>query len=161
MPLDLSKYKSEFAEFISEPSTQKLGLKVLSWIAVFLAPIKGLLLAVGFLLLVDLITGIWAAYKEGQRIESHKLRRSVTKSTSYLIAVLAGFVAQKYLMGDLIPVVNVVGGLIGATEIVSVYENLSKISGVDFASKIKELLQPPKVEKPQDSSPSKEDLESK
>ena len=51
-------------------------------------------------------------------------------------------------MQDSIPIVHVVSGLIGSAELLSIYENMSKITGVPFAQKIMELLQPPKQETP-------------
>lgn len=141
-----SDLKQSMISFVSEPETQKLGLKIIAWVAIFLAPIKEVMFSVGFLILADLLTGVWAAYKSGAKLESHKLRRSVTKSASYLLAIVVGFVAQKFLLQDTIPIVHVVAGLIGATELLSIYENLSKITGIPFAEKIKEILQPKKEE---------------
>jgi hypothetical protein len=53
-------------------------------------------------------------------------------------------------MGDTVPVVHVVAGLIGATELLSVYENLSRITGLDFKQKVMQLIQPPKEENKSD-----------
>jgi phage-related holin len=135
---------------LADGEVQKVLLKAMAWIALFFAPIKEVLFSVGFLIVADLITGVWAALKIGQKIESAKLRRSVSKSAAYLLAVCSGFVAQKYLMGDTVPVVHVVAGLIGATELLSVYENLSRITGLDFKQKVMQLIQPPKEENKSD-----------
>lgn len=146
--------KESVKEFVSSEETVRLGMKMLAWVMAFLAPIKGVLGAVGFLIVTDTLTGIWSAIKQGKKIESAKLRRSVTKSAAYLLAIVTGFIAQKYLLEDSIPIVTVVAGLIGATETLSIYENLSQISGVPIADKVKSLLQPPK---PEDQAPKKEE----
>lgn len=131
---------------VFDVEVQKVFVKMFAWVALFFAPIKEVLFAVGFLIMADLFTGMWASLRSGQKIESAKLRRSVSKSAAYLLAVCTGFVAQKYLMQDAVPVVHVVAGLIGATELLSVYENLSRITGVDFKKKVLEIVQPPKSE---------------
>lgn len=140
--------KQSLMQFTTEPENQKLGLKILAWIGVFLAPIQEILFSVGALIIADLVTGIWAAKKAGFKIESYKLRRSVTKSGAYFLTIALGFMTQKFLMQDSIPIVHVVSGLIGSAELLSIYENMSKITGVPFAQKIMELLQPPKQETP-------------
>ena len=142
----LTNLKQSFSSFVSDSETQVLGLKIIAWILIFFAPIKEVMWSVGAIIIVDLITGIWAAKKSGVKFESYKLRRSITKSAAYLTAIASGFIVQKYMLQDTIPIVHVVSGLIGATELLSIYENLSKISGVPFADKVKELLQPKKVE---------------
>lgn len=146
--------KDSIREFATSEETLKLGTKMLAWILAFLAPIKGVLAAVGFLIVADTLTGIWSAIRQGKKIESAKLRRSVTKSAAYLLAIVTGFITQKYLLENTIPIVTVVAGLIGATETLSIYENLSQISGVPLADKVKGLLQPPK---PEDQAPKKDD----
>lgn len=146
--------KESIKEFATSDEALKLGMKMLAWVLAFLTPIKGVLAAVGFLIVADTLTGVWSALKQGKKIESAKLRRSVTKSAAYLLAIITGFVAQKHLLEDAIPIVTVVAGLIGATETLSIYENLSQISGVPLADKVKGLLQPPKAE---DLAPKKEE----
>lgn len=155
--------KESVIEFVTAPSTAELGIKILAWIGAFLAPIQKVLFAVGFLIITDTITGIWAAVKEDQKIQSFKLRRSITKSAAYLLAIVCGYVTQNLLLDNAIPIVTVVAGLIGATESLSVYENLTRITGVQFKQKVLEILQPPKVEDTTTQAPElkKEDEEPK
>lgn len=100
----------------------------LSILAVF-APIQGIVLAALFLIVCDLMTGVWAARKRGETITSLGLRRTIVKLLVYETAIVLGFVAQHFLMEDLIPLTNIIGTYIGLTELTSAYENLDSISG--------------------------------
>lgn len=142
----MGELKNQVVNFVTDTQNQILGLKILGWIAVFLTPVWEILFAVGALLMTDLITGIWASMKEKKKIKSSRLRESVTKSASYLIAISAAYVTQTFLIHDALPIIHITSGLIGVTEILSIYENLSRISGVPFANKLKEILQPKKEE---------------
>jgi len=93
-----------------------------SIIAVF-APAKALLISVGFLILADLITGIWAAYKKGEKIQSSVRRRSISKALIYNIAVLSGFLVEVYMLEAIIPVSKIVASVIGLVELTSILEN--------------------------------------
>lgn len=142
----MGELKNQVVNFVTDTQNQILGLKILGWIAVFLTPVWEILFAVGALLMTDLITGIWASIKEKKKVKSSRLRESVTKSASYLIAISAAYVTQTFLIHDALPIIHITSGLIGVTEILSIYENLSRISGVPFANKLKEILQPKKEE---------------
>ena len=112
---------------------------VLSAIAV-LAPIKAVMATVGVLIFADFVSGIIAAKKRGESISSAKIRNSVTKCLVYQSAVITGFLVQTYLFQGFIPIVNIVGSLIGLTELTSFYENLNSIKGGNIFKKIIELL---------------------
>lgn len=108
-------------------------------LAVF-APIRGMIIAVLVLILVDLITGVWAAYKRKEAIKSAWMRRTVSKLLVYEIAIMMSFITQTYLCGDLIPMASIAAGLIGMTELKSILENLSSISGEDLIKQIIDKL---------------------
>ncbi len=103
----------------------KLGLSV----AAVFVPIKSMMIVVGILVLADLITGILAARKRGEKITSAGLRRSVVKGMIFQAAVMLGFLTEKYLMDGTIPISKIVAGLVGATELTSILENLDTING--------------------------------
>ncbi len=105
-----------------------LGLAALA----VLAPIQTVLITVGVLVFADFITGVWAAIKEGQKITSAALRRTVSKAILYQIAVISGFILEKFLMGDSIPVAKLIAGTIGLVEVKSVLENTKRITGQDI-----------------------------
>lgn len=105
-----------------------------------LAPIHSVMIVVGILITMDLITGLWAAYKKGEAISSAALRRTVSKFVIYQIAVISAFIVQKYMLADLIPASNIVAGVIGMVELKSVLENASKILGGDVFKIVLEKL---------------------
>lgn len=102
-----------------------------------LAPIKPVMLTVGALIIADLISGIWAARKRNEPITSAALGRTVSKMVVYQTAVVMGYMLQKHLLGDSVPIVNVVGGVIGIVEFKSFIENADCIVG---GSIMKEIL---------------------
>jgi phage-related holin len=102
---------------------------VIAALLVFL-PIKATLITVMVLVGVDLITGIIAARKRGESITSSGLKRTVVKALAYEAAIILGFLVQSFLTGDTVPVVKILGGLVGMTELKSVLENLEEITGI-------------------------------
>lgn len=121
-----------------------LIIKALGWAALFLAPIKPVLFAVGFLVLVDLITGLYASHKRNEKITSNGIRRTITKTLAYMAAVICSHVMETVFLNG-IPVVKVVGGLIAITEFQSLMENISSITKIDLWKAILEKLQGQKI----------------
>lgn len=110
---------------------QWIKASFITLLAVF-APIKGMVLTVLALVLADLITGVWAAYKLQQPITSAKLRTTVSKLIIYLVAVCVGFLVETYLIDALLPVSKLIAGAIGMVELTSLLENANKILGTDI-----------------------------
>ena len=111
----------------------------LSLLAVF-APIQALLLTVGALIVADTITGIIAAYRRGEEIRSSGLSRAVVKLFVYQMTIMTGFLMETYLLQDLgLPIVKLLGGVIGIVEFKSLIENVESITKIDLL-KIKKLL---------------------
>ena len=96
------------------------------------APIEGVLGTVLAMLFIDLITGVLAARKRGEKITSRGLRRSVSKFFIYEVAIAAAFLCETYLIGASLPVLKMVSSLIGIVELKSVLENLDTIQGESF-----------------------------
>jgi len=120
-----------------QPYLRSLLLAVL---AVF-APIKPMILATFVLASVDLVVGILAARKQGHQITSSGLKRTVGKIFLYEAAILMSFVAETYLLGNVMPVTKLVAGMIGATELKSVLENLDIINGSSlFTAMVSKLV---------------------
>jgi phage-related holin len=102
---------------------------LLSGVFVFL-PIKASLVALGALTFVDLITGVLAARKRGEEITSSGLKKTVIKLLVYESVVMLGFLVERYLTGDLVPIVKILSGMVGITELKSVLENLEELTGI-------------------------------
>lgn len=105
-----------------------------------LAPIHAIIISVGILILADMITGILAARKRGEPISSAAMRRTVSKMFIYQLTVISGFLLEKYLLSEIIPVAKIVAGVIGMVEFKSMLENVNKITGIDILSELMKKL---------------------
>jgi len=85
-----------------------------------LAPIKMVIITVGFLILADLLTGIWAAKSRGEKISSSIMRRTISKIVIYQLAVISGFMLEMHILDSLVPVAKIVAGVIGMVEFKSI-----------------------------------------
>jgi len=113
------------------------GLMVI--LAIF-SPIKAMLVTCGVLIIADTITGIIAAKKRNEKIQSAEMRRCVTKFLVYEIAIICGFLLQAYMLDDLVPVSKIVAGVIGMVEFKSILENASVIAGQDLLKMVMDKL---------------------
>lgn len=111
-----------------------IGISFLSLIA----PIQHLLIMVGVLIIADFILGVAAAVKRKEPITSAGFGRSIVKMFVYQIVVVSGYFIQK-LMGDTIPVVNLICGIIALTEGKSLLENAEEVTELNLL-KIKAAL---------------------
>lgn len=96
--------------------------------AVF-APIKELILVTIVLIIVDLVTGILAAKKRGEKISSAAIRRTLGKFSIYITSICVGFLMERYMLEGFIPVSKIAAGLISVVEGKSIFENLDTING--------------------------------
>jgi len=115
-------------------------IKGLMVIAALMSPIKPLLIACGFLILADMVTGMISANKRKEKINSADMRRSITKMVVYQFAIISGFVLEKYMLDDLLPVSKLVAGVIGMVEFKSILENASVIAGQDILKMVMDKL---------------------
>ena len=107
------------------------AIKLLILTAVILAPIKAAMFTIGFLIFLDLGTGVWAAKKRKESISSAALRRTVSKMVIYQMALISGFLIEQYLVEGSLPIAKVVAGFIGIVEFKSVLENSNVILGTN------------------------------
>jgi FtsH-binding integral membrane protein len=105
-------------------------------VAIF-APEKAAICTALVLILIDLVTGVWAAKKRGEAITSNGLKTTIYKIVFYELAICLGFLAQTYLTGTVLPVCNLITSVIGLTEMTSILENLQTINpNISWASLI-------------------------
>lgn len=103
-----------------------------AWIFIALSPIRSALLTIAALVVLDLITGVWAARKRGEAITSLGFRRTTVKVFVYMGALVLGFVVEKNLLAGAIPLTQIIGGWVGLTELKSNAENLHDVTGLDI-----------------------------
>jgi hypothetical protein len=126
---------------------KNIWLDILAFLAIFFADLQGALLAIGFLILADTYTGIWASYKkEGMSsITSRKAGRIIAKCILYPLSLIVAKVSQEYL-SPAIPWIDVTAGILAVIEVKSIFENMSLILGYDLWAKIKKQLWKDKTE---------------
>lgn len=107
---------------------QKYALPVLAYFASYFSHAYPMMMAIGFFLVADFITGIMAAKKRGEDISSKKMRPTITKGIGYMIAILVAHVFQNHFLAD-IEVLKIVAGLIAFIEVKSLDENFRDITG--------------------------------
>ena len=101
------------------------------WIFSFFIPIKGFLIFTIFVVFADMGTGIMAAKKEGQKINSKGLYRTIEKIVVYFCAILI-FEGAKNTFSLPFNITYMTAFLIAAVELTSISENIKRITGVNL-----------------------------
>ena len=104
----------------------KYLLFILGCIGAYFEPIELLVVLVLVLFSIDFITGIWKSLKAGDRVESRKLRWSLGKLLTYLLAMTLTFFACEVMgieAGTAVSVVKVEVWFIVYVEGLSIVEN--------------------------------------
>lgn len=101
---------------------------IVALVAVF-APVHSIMIVAGVLIVIDLLTGVIAAWKLKEKITSNGLKRTVVKMLVYQVAIITGFLVEKYMLDGTFEVSKIVAVVIGLVEAASILENLNKING--------------------------------
>lgn len=112
---------------------------LLAAISIFL-PIKELMLTIGFLVGADMVVGIWKSLKVGQPIRSRRMSDTITKMLLYQLAIVSGFLIEKYIITDILPIAKLIGSVIAIIEFKSIVESIEAVTGKNLWSKIKEVI---------------------
>lgn len=118
-------------------------------IIAFVAPINGIILAVGASIIFDTILGLWRSLKIGEKITSRKMSRMISKMLLYQFTLLLFFIIEKYILQDFIGYfINIplfLSKLVAMTlifiELTSINENFQGITGMSLWYKFKTMLQ--------------------
>lgn len=105
----------------------------------FMMPITGFVGIIICFTIVDFVTGIWAARVKKIDIKSKTMRRTVTKITVYMTALIM----SNYFEVVFKPPVSLtyyVAGVVALTELKSFFENLTNISNVNILQKVMDLV---------------------
>lgn len=114
-------------------------------VASALAPIQGVIYSILTLVVFDLVSGILAARKRGEKITSAKMKATPVKLFLYQAATISAFILDTWIIQ--LPdhlCLRVVAGVIGTVEMLSICENLNTVTGVDVLTKLKDVLAPKK-----------------
>lgn len=113
---------------LSKPGTALLAF--LAMIASYFAPIWAIGMVIIIFVVVDFLTGIWAAKTLKEKVVSSKMRNSVYKLIAYCATICLTFLIQEEIISfTWFLLTNVAAGLIVLTEMKSILENFSKITG--------------------------------
>ena len=105
------------------------------WVASFFIPIKGFLIFTIFVVFADMGTGIMAAKKEQQKINSKGLYRTMEKIVVYFCAILI-FEGARNTFSLPFNITYMTAFLIAAVELTSISENIKRITGVNLTTLI-------------------------
>ncbi len=115
-----------------------------------LAPIKAMLVTVGILIIMDALTGVYAAYKRKEKITSAVMRRTLSKMLVYQGVVVCGWLLELNILEHLMPVAKIVAGAIGIVEFKSILENANSIVGVNIFQSVIDKLGSDNDKKPKE-----------
>src|SRR5690625_5632205 len=97
--------------------------------------------AIWFFILIDTVTGIWAAYTNGEKIHSSKSRQFVVKFITYMIALIVAFVFDKHIINSLdMWTTRAIAFVLATIELQSNFENLYKATGIKLWDRLKHLF---------------------
>jgi hypothetical protein len=133
--IDQKKEMEQFETFLRLFFTVTLAA-LLDWVL----PIRAFVGITLFLVCADLVTGIQAAHKRGEKIHSRGLRRTVLKFTMYSIAIMGAHTMQSVFFPHF-PMVFSISAYIAVSEFWSVLENVGTTTGTNVLSAIREYLE--------------------
>ena len=116
-------------ENICASTLQSFCTKVAILFVAYFTPISEMIHVMLIFLLIDTVSGIWASLKAGQKIESHKLRKTVFKFLWYTIAVMIAWMMEHTFNISWSSLASLTAGFICFIELKSVFENITLITG--------------------------------
>ena len=113
----------------------KISIAVVS----LLAPLQESIIAIGFLITVDLIMGLIASYRNNIALTSSRLKNTAVKMLVYNLLLISSFVCESFLI-PFIPMTKIALAFLGTVEITSLGESFQKITGISFIKYVKTYI---------------------
>jgi len=111
-------------------------------IIAFFIPIHNILVGIGALIVADMITGIFAARKRGEKIHSKKMGATVTKTILYFLGIILAQIMQNlFLDPGVESIVKATASIFAVIEFKSNLENISTATGIDLIGKLKTFIE--------------------
>lgn len=129
-----------FSENLCAISFNSFWSKLAILFVAYFTPIAEIVHVMLIFLTLDTISGIWASLKEGHKIESHKLRKTVMKFVWYTIAVMTAWMMENTFHLSWANLANLTAGFICFVELKSIFENVTKITSEPIFKRILKLL---------------------
>ena len=122
--------------------------KLLAVISTFLMPISGLLFLVGFVIVLDTITGIWKSLKNKVPVTSRGLSAIASKMLLYQVTVIMFFMIDQFILNKIIlqffsvelMLTKVLSLILVSIEVMSINENYKAVKGLDLWQAMKNLF---------------------
>ena len=106
----------------------------------FVMPVKGYLIIIGVLVLADMYTG-WRA--SGKVFSSKGMGGTIDKTVLYMVAILISRgVDIAFNLTGLAEITYMVAAIITSRELLSNLENISKVTGIDLVSRVRDMFKP-------------------
>jgi hypothetical protein len=127
---------------------QTKWISLLGIVLTFFMPITGMVLAVGFSIFLDTITGIWKSRKNGVPIRSRRLSAVISKMFLYQLTIILFFLIDWFILNDILKTIfttellltKVLSLVLISIEVVSINENYKAVRGIDLWASLKKLL---------------------
>lgn len=127
---------------------QTKWISLLGIVLTFFMPITGMVLAVGFSIFLDTITGIWKSRKNGVPIRSRRLSAVISKMFLYQLTIILFFLIDYFILNDILKTIfttellltKVLSLVLISIEVVSINENYKAVRGIDLWASLKRLL---------------------
>lgn len=114
---------------------------LITYLISFFTPIAWWLLAIGFFVIADFITGILKAKKSGGKIESKKMFRTIPKFVGYGLGIIVAHVITILFFPEF-PTIKLMAGFIAFIEVKSIDENIKALTGHSLFGDIIRMLNP-------------------
>lgn len=122
--------------------------KLIAMLWAFLMPISGLLFLVGFVIVLDTVTGIWKSYKNKVKITSRGLSAIISKMLLYEVTVVLFYMIDHFILNNIILqffsvqllLTKVLSLILVSIEVMSINENYKAVKGLDLWQAMKNLF---------------------
>ena len=123
-------------------------VKLMAMLWAFLMPISGLLFLVGFVIVLDTVTGIWKSYKNKVKITSRGLSAIISKMLLYEVTVVLFYMIDTFILNNIILqffsvdllLTKVLSLILVSIEVMSINENYKAVKGLDLWQAMKNLF---------------------
>ena len=123
-------------------------LKLTATIGAFLMPISGLLFLVGFVIVLDTITGVWKSMKNKVKITSRGFSAIISKMLLYEVTVVMFYMIDQFILNNIILqffsvellLTKVLALILVSIEVMSINENYKAVKGLDLWQSMKNLF---------------------
>jgi hypothetical protein len=123
-------------------------VKLIAMLWAFLMPISGLLFLVGFVIVLDTVTGIWKSYKNKVPVTSRGLSAIISKMLLYEVTVVLFYMIDHFILNNIVLqffsvqllLTKVLSLILVSIEVMSINENYKAVKGLDLWQAMKNLF---------------------